>query len=178
MHLSDAFVDAIAYVVYFLKTAQKRQAPYDQVRTRITQLLAESQRKGADFAPDDYDPARCAICAWIEEAGMNSPWPERLAGTKEPLQLKFYQTTNAGELFFDRLNALGPHQNEVREVLLPMPGHGVHGALRQRGGRLPAGAAQDLEPQGPHGRLGGDPFTEERRAVPRGLSGPDPGEDP
>lgn len=116
MHLSEAFVDTIAYVVYFLKTAEKRQAPYDQVRARIMQLLSESQRKGADFAPEDYDQARFAICAWIDEAVMNSPWPERLAWTREPLQLKFYQTTNAGELFFDRLNTLGPHQNEVREV--------------------------------------------------------------
>jgi len=116
MHLSETFVDAIAYVVYFLKTAQKRQSPYDQVRARIMQLLTESQHKGAEFPGDDYDQARFAICAWIDEAVMNSAWGERLAWTREPLQLKFYQTTNAGELFFERLNNLGPHQNEVREV--------------------------------------------------------------
>ena len=58
MHLSETFVDTIAYVVYFLKTAQKRQSPYDQVWSRIMQLLTESQRKGADFASDDYDLAR------------------------------------------------------------------------------------------------------------------------
>lgn len=116
MHLSEAFVDTIAYVVYFLRTAQKRQSPYDQVRARIMQLLTESQRKGAEFPVDEYDQARFAICAWIDEAVMNSSWAERLAWTREPLQLRFYQTTNAGELFFDRLNALGPHQNEVREV--------------------------------------------------------------
>lgn len=116
MHLSETFVDTIAYVVYFLKTAQKRQSPYDQVWSRIMQLLTDSQRKGADFVSDDYDLARFAICAWIDEAVMNSTWSERLAWTREPLQLKFYQTTNAGELFFDRLNNLGPHQNDVREV--------------------------------------------------------------
>jgi type VI secretion system protein ImpK len=116
MHLSETFVDIIAYVVYFLKTAQKRQSPYETVRARIMQLLTESQRKGADFPMEDYDQARFAICAWIDEAVMNSAWGERLAWVKEPLQLKFYQTTNAGELFFDRLNALGPHQNDVREV--------------------------------------------------------------
>jgi len=116
MHLSEAFVDTIAYVVYFLKTAQKKQSPYDQVRARIMQLLSESQRKGQEFAPDEYDQARFAICAWVDEAIMNSAWEARLAWTKEPLQLKFYQTTNAGELFFERLNTLGPHQSEVREV--------------------------------------------------------------
>jgi len=116
MHLSDLFVETIAYVVYFLKSAQKKQPPYDQVRARVLQLLSESQKKAADVPVDDYDQARFALCAWIDEALMNSAWAERTTWIKEPLQLKFYQTTNAGELFFERLNTLAAHQNEVREV--------------------------------------------------------------
>lgn len=116
MHISEMFVDIIAYVVYFLKTSSKRQSPYDQVRAQILQLLAESQKRSVDVAPEDYDQARFAICAWIDEAVMNSLWNERSAWQREPLQLKFYQTTNAGELFFERLNILGAHQNDVREV--------------------------------------------------------------
>ena len=116
MHLSDTFMDTVAYVVYTLKTAARRPQPYDQVRARIVQLLSESQRTASDFPAEDYDAARFAVCAWIDEAVMNSSWTERAAWQKEPLQLKFYQTTNAGELFFDRLNALGAHQNDVREV--------------------------------------------------------------
>ena len=116
MHISEMFVDVIAYVVYFLKTASKRQSPYDQVRARILQLISESQKRSVDFVPQDYDQARFAICAWIDEAVMNSSWNERSAWQREPLQLKFYQTTNAGELFFERLNILAAHQNDVREV--------------------------------------------------------------
>jgi len=116
MHLSDLFVETIAYVVYFLKSVQKKQPPYDQVRARVLQLLSESQKKAADVPVDDYDQARFALCAWIDEALMNSAWAERTTWIKEPLQLKFYQTTNAGELFFERLNTLAAHQNEVREV--------------------------------------------------------------
>jgi type VI secretion system protein ImpK len=116
MHISEMFVDIIAYVVYFLKTSSKRQSPYDQVRARILQLLSESQGRSVDFPPEDYEQARFAICAWIDEAVMNSLWNERTAWQREPLQLKFYQTTNAGELFFERLNILAAHQNDVREV--------------------------------------------------------------
>jgi type VI secretion system protein ImpK len=116
MHISEIFVDTIAYVVYFLKTSSKRQSPYDQVRARILQLLSESQGRSVDFAPEDYDQARFAICAWIDEAVMNSSWNDRSTWQREPLQLKFYQTTNAGELFFERLNVLAAHQNDVREV--------------------------------------------------------------
>jgi type VI secretion system protein ImpK len=32
------------------------------------------------------------------------------------LQRRYYQIADAGELFFDRLNAVGPHQRDVREV--------------------------------------------------------------
>ncbi len=116
MHLSETLMDVIAYVVYFLKTAEKKQPPYDQVMTKIVQLLSESQRTASDFSPEDYDQARFAICAWIDEAIMNSPWHERITWQREPLQLRFYKTTNAGELFFERLNTLAPHQNDVREV--------------------------------------------------------------
>jgi type VI secretion system protein ImpK len=116
MHLSETFMDAIAYVVYFLKTSDKRALPFEQVRARVLQLLAESQKAADEFPDADYDQARFAICAWIDEAVMNSQWAERTAWQREPLQLKFYQTTNAGEIFFDRLNSLAGHQNDVREV--------------------------------------------------------------
>ena len=116
MHISEMFVDIIAYVFYFLKTSSKRQSPYDQVRARILQLLSESQGRSVDFVTEDYELARFAICAWIDEAVMNSGWNERSIWQREPLQLKFYQTTNAGELFFERLNNLAAHQNDVREV--------------------------------------------------------------
>jgi type VI secretion system protein ImpK len=116
MHLSETFMDVIAYVMYFLKTASAKQPPYEQVRARIIELLAGSRQKAAEFQPDDYDQARFALCAWVDEAVMNSAWKERITWQKEPLQLKFYQTTNAGELFFDRLNSLGLHQKDVREM--------------------------------------------------------------
>lgn len=116
MHLSESFMDVIAYVVYFLKTANKRALPYEQVKARVGELLTQSQKAAAEFPSDDYDQARFAVCAWIDEAVMNSQWAERVAWQREPLQLKLYQTTNAGEIFFDRLNALAGHQNDVREV--------------------------------------------------------------
>ncbi len=115
MHLSDCFVELIAYVVYFLKTAAKKQPGFDQVRSDIERLITQS-RQTCTVAEEDYDSARFALCAWVDEAIMNSPWNDNLRWQREPLQRLYYQTTNAGELFFDRLNAIGPHDNDVREV--------------------------------------------------------------
>jgi len=116
MHISEVFMDLIAYVVYILKTVGQKQPTFEEVRSRIMTLLADGARQAADFPPEDYDQARFAVCAWIDEAVMNSSWNERNAWQREPLQMKFYQTSNAGELFFERLNSLLPHQNDVREV--------------------------------------------------------------
>jgi len=118
MHLTDCFMDLVAYVAYFLKTGAVKQPPYEQVKADILRLLTQSEgcvKKGV-FAQEDYDPARFAICAWVDEAILNSPWNPKNQWQREQLQRLYYQTTEAGEEFFERLNALGFHQREVREV--------------------------------------------------------------
>ena len=47
---------------------------------------------------------------------MNSSWQDREKWQGQLLQRVYFQTTAAGELFFERLNDIGPHQRDVREV--------------------------------------------------------------
>ena len=54
--------------------------------------------------------------AWVDEMILASQWEGRQQWQREQLQRQYYQTADAGELFFDRLNAIGPHQRDVREV--------------------------------------------------------------
>lgn len=118
MHLSDCFIDIFAYGTFFLKTVENKNPSIEQVKTDIGRLLTESEggvvRGG--FAREDYEQARFAVCAWIDEAMLNSSWKERGLWLKDQLQRRFYNTTDAGEEFFDRLSAIGLHQREVREV--------------------------------------------------------------
>jgi type VI secretion system protein ImpK len=118
MHLTDCFMDLVAYVVYFLKTGALKQPPYEQVKADILRLLTQSEGyvKRGLFTQEDYDSARFAICAWVDEAILNSPWSSRNQWQREQLQRLTYQTTEAGEEFFERLNVLGLHQREIREV--------------------------------------------------------------
>ncbi len=116
MRLTDCFMDVIAYVAYLLRS--KKMPPYDQVRADILRLISESEgifEKGS-FPRDDYDLARFAVCAWIDESIMSSKWDGNVNWQKEPLQRLYYKTADAGELFFERLNTLGPHQQDVREI--------------------------------------------------------------
>lgn len=118
MHLTDCFMELVAYVTHFLRTAAVRQSPYPEVRREIDLLLAagESLVKREGFSRDDYDLARFAVCAWIDEAVLSSAWNEKSLWLREQLQRLHYNTTEAGEEFFTRLSALGLHQREVREV--------------------------------------------------------------
>ena len=118
MHLTDCFMELVAYVTHVLRTAAVRQPPYQEVRGEIDRLLAagESWVKREGFPRDDFDLARFAICAWIDEAILSSAWNEKSLWLREQLQRLHYNTTEAGEEFFTRLNALGLHQREVREV--------------------------------------------------------------
>ena len=118
MRLTDCFIELIAYAAYFLKTVDKRQPAFDQVKADIQRLISKSQESlnyGA-FSQEDYDLARFAIFSWIDEAILNSSWNEKHLWQGEQLQRFYYQTSDAGEIFFERLNTLGPHQRDVREV--------------------------------------------------------------
>jgi len=118
MRLTDCFMELIAYVSYFLKTASAKQPPHHQVKAEIDRLISNSQRicENGHFSQDDYHLARFAVFAWIDEAILSSGWNERNKWQAEQLQRSYYQTTDAGELFFDRLNTVGLQQRDVREV--------------------------------------------------------------
>ncbi|RNC71728.1 MAG: DotU family type IV/VI secretion system protein [Desulfuromonadales bacterium] len=118
MHLTDCFMELLAYAIHFLRTAAVRQPPYGEVRKEIDLLLAQSESafRRCSFSRDEYELARFAVCAWIDEAVLSSAWSEKGLWLREQLQRLHYNTTEAGEEFFDRLNALGLHQREVREV--------------------------------------------------------------
>ena len=118
MRLTDCFIKLIAYVAYFLKSVATKHPPFDQVKADIQRLISESEewlKKGA-FSREDYDVARFAIFAWVDEAILSSSWKEKDRWQGEQLQRIYYHTADAGEIFYERLNAIGPHQREVREA--------------------------------------------------------------
>jgi type VI secretion system protein ImpK len=118
MRLSDCFVDLVAYVAYFIKGVDRKQPPYEQVRAEIQRLVTESEghMRNNAVAQDDYDLARFAVFAWIDEAILSSAWREKNRWQADKLQYRYYNTSDAGEIFFKKLSSLGPHQTDVREL--------------------------------------------------------------
>jgi len=118
MHLTDCFMAVLAYVAYFTKTVAARQPPFEQTKADILRLLADAQNRMAQggIPADDFDLSRFAVVAWVDESIMNSKWNHKDKWQRELLQRQYYQTADAGEIFFERLNGIGPHQRDVREV--------------------------------------------------------------
>lgn len=118
MRLTDCFMELVAYVAYFLKSVNTKQPQYEQVKADIMRLISECHDKfeKSSFPQDDYDLARFAVFAWIDEVILGSSWEHKKQWQKDLLQRIYFQTTDAGEIFFDRLNTIGPHQKDVREV--------------------------------------------------------------
>lgn len=118
MRLSDCFMAIMAYTAFVVRTDANMSMPYDQVRGNMQRLIAQSDSclEQGRFTPEDYNSARFAVFAWVDETILSSSWDGRQQWMHEQLQRQYYQTAESGELFFERLNALGPHQRDVREV--------------------------------------------------------------
>jgi type VI secretion system protein ImpK len=118
MRLTDYFMDLVAYVAYLVRMAGVKQPPFSQVKADILRLLTQSEesvRRGV-CSQEEYDQARFMMCAWIDESILSSGWDYRDQWQREQLQRLYYNTFEAGEEVFERLNTIGYHQNNVREI--------------------------------------------------------------
>jgi len=118
MRLIDCFIRLIAYTALFVRSDPASQPDYETVKRDIRRLIEQSETCVRDGMANrtDYDMARFAVFAWIDEAIMNSQWEGKQKWQRELLQRQYYQTADAGEAFFDRLNQIGLHQQDIREV--------------------------------------------------------------
>lgn len=84
-----------------------------------------------NYAREDYELAKFAVCAWVDEKISSSSWPEKVKWPKAELQRQYFNTTNAGEEFYDKLCALCPAQVEVMEVFANCLALGFRGSYYQ-----------------------------------------------
>lgn len=118
MRLIDCFSGLFVYVAYSLSKIEQKPLAFDRFKKDIDHLLDQSEKKckGLSFSDEDYDRAKFAVCAWVDEAILCSAWPEKDNWENIQLQRIYYNTTDAGEEFFDRLYLLTTEESGVLEV--------------------------------------------------------------
>jgi len=80
----------------------------EHFRQRIRDMFADLEREGRNAAiqSEDLISARFALTAFIDEAIARSDWQAKSQWATNPLALEFFQTNNAGDEFFDKLDEL------------------------------------------------------------------------
>lgn len=131
MRLVDCFVDTLVYLREFARKVEDDAPEFDDVRGEIVQLFDDSQGVALEHGYQDevYESAKYAVVAFADELISCSKWVHRGRWQKESLQRMYFDATNLGAGFYDRLNDLhkfGPDR-EVREVYSLCLGLGFRG---------------------------------------------------
>ena len=114
--LREIFADLISYVLLFRAICGERPLAPSAVRERIDALLADQERrvKAGGASWDAYRLALFAVLSWVDETIMTSSWPYRTEWRH--LMLSTFQTLNAGNEFFTRLDQIPPDAREIKEI--------------------------------------------------------------
>ncbi len=116
MRLMDCFSPLFAYTGYMI--SGRREVSFDCFQEDIRKLLETSEAMGKQggFSEKEYDLARFAVCAWIDETVLTSSWPGKEQWEKNELQKQYYNTNNAGVEFFEKLKFLKNGDSQPLEV--------------------------------------------------------------
>jgi type VI secretion system protein ImpK len=119
MRLIDCYSELLGYTAYLTGPDPAAAAlSYQEVNERYEGLCrrAKDLRIRGEVSDTDWEKGLFAVCALIDEMVLCSGWPGRETWQTAQLQHRFFNTTNAGEEFFDHLAGLHPDQGQVREV--------------------------------------------------------------
>ncbi|WP_028215202.1 DotU family type IV/VI secretion system protein [Paraburkholderia mimosarum] len=115
MTLIDCLMPLFAQVRAFA------QAPSSDAQTLTAQLdnvfaVARHRAQDAGHAQADVDAALFAFAAWADEVLLTTRWEGAAQWQRHLLQRRYFNLSNAGVAFYERLAQLPPAERAVREV--------------------------------------------------------------
>lgn len=130
MRIVDFFTDVLLFTRKFCR-GETEEMTADQVRQQLEGLFQQSRVMSEEKGNLDniYQAAKYPVVALVDEMLQTSNWAEKGVWSKNPLQRIYFNTTNAGSDFYNRLNVLnkfGPDR-DVREVYALCLGLGFRG---------------------------------------------------
>ncbi len=168
MRLIDCFMALIVYVVQTVSAIRKTQPDFENVKSEIDRLLVQSLtlKEKAHFSDQDYKYARLSVCVWIDEAVLNSAWEHKRLWQKELLQRRYYNITDGGQEFFERLDRIGHEDRDVREVAYYCLILGLAGRYVEKGDGAVLDHLKSSNLKRLYGSSAGEPTLENRQLFP------------
>lgn len=168
IRLFDCFLELIVYVVHTVRGIKEHQPDFETVKNDIDLLLEQSRKckTQAQVSDEDYNYARLSICVWIDEALMNSQWAHIAEWQKNKLQRRYYNITDGGQEFFDRLDKLGHEDRDLREVAYYCLTLGLAGRYIEKGDNVVLDHLKAANLKRLFGSSAGEPTLENRQLFP------------
>jgi type VI secretion system protein ImpK len=118
MHLSDCFVDLIAFVAYGTRHPDVLPDSCEDLKRILETLIRTGENRFLEegFSQTDYDLARFAVLVWADETLMKSSWKGKGQWSQHLLQKAYFKTSGGGVEFYRKLETLDADQGAAREV--------------------------------------------------------------
>lgn len=89
------------------------------IKAKVAELLEEFERssRSAGYDNEKIQLAKFALVAFLDETIISSAWDQKDEWLSEPLQLKLFDSFNAGEEFFDNIKLLRQRTARNKDVL-------------------------------------------------------------
>jgi len=115
--LSDLSSECLILILQLRSTDEYGDA--DVLKTRVYEMFERFESNARKFAIDNEKTrmAKFALVAFLDETIISSSWSLKEAWLSDPVQIKLFETFNAGEEFFNFLNELSQRTGANKEVL-------------------------------------------------------------
>jgi len=129
--LIDCVAELFAYTYYLSETLSSQQPEFEAVKENYTRLIDQAGEcaKSAGIPRKKMDNALFPVFAWIDETLLETAWAHKQEWVKHSLQKVYFNTTNAGDAFFKRLEKLGEDDRDILEVYQYCLASGFKGSM-------------------------------------------------
>ncbi len=116
--LLDCYMELLAYTVYLVQGHDTGAPSYEDAAAVYEKLIerARAAAETAGFSKARWLDGFFPVCAYIDETLLCSDWAGRGQWEQNQFQRKYYHTTAAGWLFFEKLDQLDDASADIRPV--------------------------------------------------------------
>jgi len=116
-NLSDLSSECLILILQLRSTNDYGEV--EVLKTRVNEMFERFESSARKFGIDNEKTrlAKFALVAFLDETIISSSWTQKETWLSDPLQIKLFDTFNAGEEFFKFLNELIQRTSANKEVL-------------------------------------------------------------
>jgi len=116
-NLSDLSSECLILILQLRSTNDYGEV--EVLKTSVNEMFERFESNARKFGIDKEKTrlAKFALVAFLDETIISSSWLQKEAWLSEPLQIRLFETFNAGEEFFKFLNELNQRTSANKEVL-------------------------------------------------------------